>query len=90
MKWVTTLDLTMTQVEIDPMWLSSVVDLRKHEFALHDYTKSSLYYSQEKNLNLLNPLFVVVFIHSFIWLIIYFYTNSIFSQIYKLLVLFDL
>ena len=50
MKWVTTLDLTMTQVEIDPMWLSSVVDLRKHEIALHDYTKSSLYYSQEKKL----------------------------------------
>ena len=83
MKWVTTLDLTMTQVEIDPMWLSSVVDLRTHEIALHDYTKSSLYYSQEKNLNLLNPLFV--FIHSFIYTI-----YSIFSQFYKLLVLFDL
>ena len=46
-------------------------------------TKSSLYYSQEKNLNLLNPLFV--FIHSFIYTI-----YSIFSQFYKLLVLFDL
>ena len=91
MKWVTTLDSAMTQVVIDPMWLSSVFDLRKHEIALHDYTKSSLYYSQEKkNLNLLNPLFVVVFIHSFIWLIIYFYTNFIFSQIYKLPVLFNL
>ena len=48
MKWVTTLDSAMTQVVMDPMWLSSVFDLRKHEIALHDYTKSSLYYSQEK------------------------------------------
>ena len=90
MKWVTTLDSAMTQVVIDPMWLSSVFDLRKHEIALHDYTKSSLYYSQGKKMNLLNSLFVVVFIHSFIWLIIYFYTNFIFSKIYKLPVLFNL
>ena len=76
MKWVTTLDLTMTQVEIDPMWLSSVVDLRKHEIALHDYTKSSLYYSQEKTWIYL-ILYLSLSIHLFIQSIPYFrkFTN---------------